>query len=204
MTVNSIRRTSAERYTVTVGEEEISSTLGVVTDLRLYEGKNIDGEQLEELKLLSVRSLAREYGIEALSRRLMSSGELRKKLIEKGYSLDTADYCVDWLNERGFLNDLSYAEAVVRHYSAKGYGAGRIRSEFVKRCINKDLWEQALCSLPDNSDTLEQLVAKKLKDPSDREQVRKVSNMLYRRGFSWDEIKKAVSEISQSEEDIYY
>ena len=193
MTVDSIRRTSGERYTVTVDGEDIPSTLGAVTDMLLFEGKTIDGEQLEKLKLLSVRSLGREEALNIVSRRQMSSGELKKKMREKGYSDDVAGYCAGWLEDNGFLNDLRYAEAVVRHYWAKGYGAGRIKSEFIKRYIDRDLWDEALEEINEDSSAIDRLVASKLKGSTDREQIARVSNMLYRRGYSWDEIRQAVS-----------
>ena len=37
------------------------------------------------------------------------------------------------LEELGFLNDASYAEQVVRHYSAKGYGLRKLRDELYRR-----------------------------------------------------------------------
>ena len=65
----------------------------------------------------------------------MSEKELRQKLLEKGYDAATAAYCTDWLAERRYLNDAEYARMLVRHYSSKGYGSGRIRSEFLRRGI---------------------------------------------------------------------
>ena len=193
MTVSSVRKTSSERYTVTVDGEEIHSTLGVVTELRLFDGKNISREQLDEIRLLSVRYLARDKAIEMISRRLMSTGELRKKLVEKGMDAETADYCTGWLEENHLMNDAGYAEAIVRHYSAKGYGAARIKNEFVKRLVSRDYWEDALSSLPESEDVIDRLISQKLKDPDDRSQVDRVAAMLYRRGYSWDEIRSALN-----------
>ena len=193
MIITSVRKTSSERYTITVDGEEVRSTLGVVTELRLFDGKNIDREQLEEIKLLSVRYLTREKALEILSRRLMSSGELKKKLMEKGADADTADYCVGWLTDNRLLDDAHYAEAVVRHYSAKGYGIAKIRNEFIKRCISREYWDDALESLPEDTEVIDRLVAQKLNDPEDRSQIDKLTSMLYRRGYSWDEIKSALA-----------
>ena len=116
MTVTAIRQTSPGRLTVCFEDgSEIKSTLGAVTELRLYSGRELDDKQTEEFKSLSSRSLARERALEIVSRRRMSEKELRDKLLQKGFDEDTADYCVRWLSENAFLNDEEYSLAVARH-----------------------------------------------------------------------------------------
>ena len=44
----------------------------------------------------------------------------------------------------GFLNDALYAEQVVRHYSAKGYGLRKLRDELYRRGVPRELWDEAL------------------------------------------------------------
>ncbi len=194
MLITAIRQTSGDRCTVVLEDgAEIKSSLGAVTELRLYTGKELDGEALEELRRLSARSLARDRALEVLSRRQMSRKELKSKLLQKGETEDSVEYCAQWLEERGFLDDGRYAAAVVRHYAAKGYGAGRVRAELQRRGIPRELWEEALAELPEPDEKLDRLIAARLKDPEDREQVRKLSAALYRRGYSWEEIRSAMA-----------
>lgn len=196
MVIASLTRKTSEHYTaVTDDGEEIKTTLGVITDLRLFEGKDLDSSQAEEFRALSSRAYALEKAIELVSQRQMSEKELKDKLLTKGQSEDNASYCTEWLKKNGFIDDMRYAGAVVRHYSSKGYGEGRIKSEFYKRGIPRDLWDEALEELSGDTDTIDSLLRKKLKDPSDKAQISKVSNMLYRRGFSWDEIKSALERL---------
>ncbi len=193
MLIRAIRQTSSDRCTVALEDgEEIRTSLGAVAELRLFNGKELDAEALEELRLLSRRSLARDRALELLSRRPMSCKELRDKLLQKGEDEDAAAYSVQWLEERGFLNDESYAAAVARHYAAKGYGAGRVRAELNRRGVPRELWEEALTSMPEPDDKLRRFIASRLRDPEDRDQVRKVSAALYRRGYSWEEIRSAL------------
>ena len=42
-------------------------------------------------------------------------------------------------------------------------------------------------------DRIDKFIAARLKDPEDRDQVRKVSAALARRGFGWDEIREALA-----------
>ena len=197
MQIKTIRQTSPGRVTVCLDDgTEIRSSLNVVADLRLYAGRELDSGELAALRTASGRSLARDRALEMVSRRLMSRKELYDKLILKGESEENADYCVEWLAERGFLDDGSYAAAVARHYAAKGYGAGRVRSELSRRGVPRELWDDAVEEMPDGGDKLHSFLASKLKDPSDREQLRRVSAALYRRGYSWDEIRSALRDFN--------
>lgn len=202
MTVAAIRQSSPGRLTVILEDgEEIKSSLAVVTELRLFSGKELDGEALAELRRLSCRSLARDKAIELLSRRLMSRRELKEKLIQKGQDEDTAEFCAAWLEANGFINDENYAAALVRHYAAKGYGQGRIRGEFSRRGVPRELWDAALEAMPENEDKLDKFISSRLADPEDRDQIRKISSALYRRGYSWEEIRSALRRHQAQAED---
>ena len=200
--VSAMRQTSPGRVTVTLcGGAEIKTTLNVVTDLRLYAGRELDGEELKELRAASRSALARNRAMELLSRRPMSEKELIDKLIRKGEDEETAADCARWLRENGFLNDESYAAAVARHYAAKGYGPGRVRAELSRRGVDRELWDDTLEAMPENTDKLDRFIAARLSDPEDRDQVRKVSAALYRRGYSWEEIRSALRRFNAETEE---
>lgn len=203
MRITDIHQTSPGRLTVILGDgTEVKSTLSVITDMRLYFGRELDTADIEELKTASIRALAREKALEYLSRRQMSCAELKKKLIDKGEDEDVADYCVQWLEEHSLIDDESYAAAVARHYSAKGYGAGRVRAELSRRGISRELWDGALDAMPESNDKIDRFITSRLKDPGDRDAVRKLSQALYRRGYSWDEIRHAL-ERHKADADYY-
>ena len=202
MTVSSIRQTSPGRLTVCLEDgSEIKSTLTAVTDLRLYSGRELDEDELGELRLCSERSLAREKALEYLSQRQMSCRELKTKLTGKGMAEDTADYCIRWLMERQLIDEESYAAALVRHYAAKGYGEGRIRQELHRRGIDRELWDDALKQMPEDTGKLDKFIAARLKDPDDPMQVKKLGAALYRRGYSWEEIRSALARFNAAAEE---
>lgn len=200
--VSAMRQTSPGRVTVTLlGGEEIKSTLNVVTDLRLYAGRELDEDGLKQLKEASALALAKNRAMEILSRRPMSKKELTDKLTGKGEEEETAAYCADWLEENGFLDDRAYAAAVARHYAAKGYGKGRVKAELSRRGVDRELWEDTLEDMPENEGRLDRFIASRLSDPEDREQVRKVSAALFRRGYSWEEIRTALRRFNAETEE---
>ncbi len=195
MTVSAIRKLSSERFAVTIGDREIRTTANVLAQFRLFAGRELEPDLFEEFTAESARALAREHALEILSRRQMSEKEMRQKLMEKGYDAITAAYCSDWLAERHYLDDAEYAGMLVRHYSSKGYGIGRIRSEFVRRGISRDLWDKALDEMSGGNERLADMLQKKLRGDYSKDNIRKVSSSLFRRGFSWDEIRSALNEL---------
>lgn len=197
MLIGSIRQTSPGRLTVCLEDgTEIKSTLGVVTDMRLFNGRELDEETVGQLRKNSERALLREKALEYVSRRQMSHKELKDKLLQKGADEDAADYAVQWLSENGFINEEYYAGAIARHYTAKGYGQGRIRAELRRRGLDKELSEDAINDLPEDTTKIDKFISSRLTDPEDRQQVQKISAALYRRGFSWEEIRSAMRRFS--------
>ena len=193
MKITALRQTSTDRVTVTLEDgSEVKSSLGAVTDWRLFAGKTLDEEELAAFRRDSSRSLARDKALELISRRRMSRKELRDKLLQKGESEDAADFAAAWLTDHGFLNDESYAAAVARHYAAKGYGAGRVRSELSRRGVEREYWDDAMQQMPEADEKLHKFISSRLKDPEDRDELRKLSAALFRRGYSWEEIRTAL------------
>ena len=182
--------------------KKLYSTLDAVTDARLYVGMELDEEAFEELRLSFSKALDRQKALEMLSRRPYSQHELKDKLLRRGMDVQSAEDIITWLIEHRFLNDTEYAGAVARHYTAKGYGAGRIRSELRRRGIDRDLMDDTLADLPENTEKLDAYISRRLTDPNDRDSVRKISAALFRRGYSWDEIRTALCRYdSEIEED---
>lgn len=203
MTVTAIKQSSPGRLIVSFDNgEELRSTLGAVTELKLYSGKELDEADLEAFRRLSARFLAREKALELISRRPMSRKELMDKLTSKGEAEDTAEYCAGWLEENGFIDEERYAAQIARHYAAKGYGAGRVRAELSRRGLNRELWDEAMAAMPTGDDKLDRFIAARLKDPEDRDEIRKVSSALYRRGYSWEQIRSALARYNAPQEDL--
>ncbi len=202
VTIRALRQTSAERVSIDLNNgEEIKAALSLAAELRLFAGKTLEEPELATLRSSAALSLCKTKAVELLSYRPMSAKELRDKLIQKGEGPEAAEAAVDWLCEKGLLDDGRYAGMVVRHYAGKGYGEGRIRQELQRRGVPREFWEEALQELPEPEDKLNAYLKTKLKDPEDRAQVQKVSAALIRRGFSWEEIRTALARFrSEAEE----
>ena len=197
ISITALQQVSSEGLRITLSNGEvIDSTVGVAAELRLYRGQELDAEKRETLRSASALALLKTKALELLSRRPFSAKELQNKLVQKGAEAQSAAACVRWLLEQRLLDDESYAGAVARHYAARGYGPGRIRQELSRRGVPREYWDEALGQRPDNSEKIDKLIAARLHDPEDRDQVRKVTAALFRRGFGWDEIRAALARFS--------
>lgn len=157
-------------------------------------------ETREELEKRYKRAL--DAAAKQLSYRALSEKALRRKLLEKGHEEDAAEYAAAWLAERGLLNDAELAESSVRTFARRGYGPLRIRQELRRRGIPDGLIDDALEGFDADLGRMAALLDKRLRgDLSDRREVQKAAAALQRRGFRWDDIRRALDEYEASLEE---
>ena len=175
---------------------------GEVLNFALCSGKELTGGEAEALQSAARRSSLRERAIAALSRRPQSRRELERRLAQwEASEEDTAVIC-DRMEELGYLNDAYYACQVVRHYSAKGFGEKKLRDELYRRGIPRELWDDALGEASDPGAAIGAFLEKKLAGRCpDREECRKLSAALARRGFRWEDVSDALRRYGSGEDD---
>ena len=164
-----------------------------MSDLGLYSGKKLSEEEFIRIQgipfaLCKQRALQMS-GASHVAKRASESSE-RKRRKQK----ENADLTVEWLSDLRLLDDAQYAAMCVRHYAAKGYGKGKIQNELFRRGVPREFWETALEQLPDQDDTIDRLLRKKIRSENpDRDELHRAMDYLYRRGFRRDEINAAVA-----------
>ena len=203
MTISELKQTHGERYVLLLDDGSvIKTTLAVVSDYSLYAGRELSREELNAITGASLLERAKLRAMRIISARAMSCRELYDRLVEKGESEQDAAACVEYLLELHFLDDSQYAAMTVRHYAAKGYGQRRIRDELYRRKVPRELWDEALEQLPEQEGELDRLLEKRLRGaaPDDRNAIKKASDALARRGFSWQEIREALERWSEANE----
>lgn len=175
------------------GGEALRVDLSLIADWSLYTGRELTAAELEELTAASSRMNARARALQLLGVRPMSRGELADRLREKGESEEDVAEALDYLESLGYLDDGQYAAMVARHYSKKGYGPGRIRQELYKRRVPKELWQEALSELPVDSAAIDAIIDRRLHGAKpDKKELKRLTDMLLRRGFSWGDVRKAL------------
>lgn len=200
--LDELKQTSPERFTLVFSDgSELKATLGVITDRYLHSGAEFDAEEYSVLKAACEYSLCQAHALRLIGCQASSKKGLRDKLIQKGEDPNNAEKAVEYLERMGLINDTAFAGMVVRHYAAKGYGEGRIKNELYRRGVPKDLWDDAFDEMPKQDDKIDKFVRSRLTDPSDRTQIKKVSDGLARRGYSWSEIKAALERFKADAEE---
>ena len=148
---------------------------------------------------------AKMRALRLLERRDYSRKELILKLTEKGESLEDAEAVADRMIELGVVSDERYSRMLVRHYASKGYGACRIKQELYRHGIHTDLWEEAMEELPpppSQDEIIDKLLRSKLRSSEpDQKEIKKATDALLRRGFSWSEISACKQRVLGSLED---
>ena len=177
-----------------VGEQE-------VIQFALYRGKELSEEEAQRLLASTRRSGLKEKAMELLTRKPQSRRELERKLEEWEATESESLQICDRLEELGFLDDQRYAGQVVRHYSAKGYGLRKLRDELYRRGVPRELWDQALEEAQDSGDAVDAFLEKKLKGSRDPKELKKASDALARRGYSWSEISEGLRRYGAEVED---
>ena len=164
----------------------------------LYTGLDISPETMVELQKRAARNDARLRAVNMISARPLSRQELQKRLTNKGAEESDAEAAADWLENIGALDDLAYAKTVVRHYSESGYGEAKLRDELRRRGVPRELWEEALSTAPDPAETLSRVIASRIRGKRlDDKGRKKLSDLLLRRGFSWRDVRSALSALGE-------
>lgn len=141
----------------------------------------------------------REAALRMLARRAYGAEELRGKLFEKGFSEDQAADAVGWLLELRYLDDGAYAENLARSCAARGYGPYRIRQELRRRCLDEALIEETMEAAPPVEDGVDAALARLARGSMDAKERRRVAAVLYRKGFSWDDIRAGFSRMENED-----
>ena len=174
----------------------------------IWNGKDVDEDELEEIKqIVSVRR-AYNYAVNLLSHRDHSERELMTKLTQKGYS-DGAEEALRKLRDGGYISDERFARLYVRELQTfKKYGKRRIEQELYRKGVDREIISAVLDETDfDESDLVSLIERKYGRYLSDEKGIAKTINGLLRMGYSYGEIRNALREINEnieSDEEVMY
>lgn len=187
---------TADRYNIFVdGHYSFSLDEFQLVQHSLHSGQEIDETKLAELQAES--DFGKNYirAVDLISRRLRSEREIRDYARRKQWDRDNTERVIARLYDRGYLNDLVFAQAFVRsRQSSRKYSRRRIKRDLVNKGISHRIIQQVLdegADAIDDNDTLTNLVAKKYHRYDD---INKLKAYLARAGFRYDDINKAIEQ----------
>lgn len=168
-------------------------------------GDEIDEEELTAFKEAAGSRCAFNSALNSLDYRDHSEREIRTKLLRK-YDADCVEEAVRKLVELDIVNDERYAENYARElYEHKKFGKMRIKSELRAKGIAADIANEAVDALfeeeePDNIQRIVDIIGKRYYNRMNDDVGRKkVFAALQRMGYSFSDIREAMSEFSDDE-----
>ena len=151
-------------------------------------------------------SRAKKRALYLLGERQYCRGELLCKLT-KTYGEDIAESAVEYVCERGYINDEDYAPRFAEYLiRRKHWGKRRVRQEMLHRGLDRELVENTLSEISNEQldEQLKSLIERKYGDKiRERDDRRRTAAALARRGFEFSAIMRCIDEIVQYDEDVF-
>ena len=151
-------------------------------------------------------SRAKKRALYLLGERQYCRGELLCKLT-KTYGEEIAETAVDYVCERGYVNDEDYAPRFAEYLiTRKHWGIRRVRAEMLHRGLDRELVEYTLADIPieELDDELTSLIERKYSDKiRDFDDRRRTIAALARRGYDFGAIKRCIEFVVQNDEDEF-
>jgi len=197
------------RHSVTVIiNEEIRLKLSrdIWSERPLTEGAELDFAEYSQWLLPRQYPEALNKAVAMLAQRAHASGEIRQKLERALYLDDVVDMVLYKLEKERLLNDEAYAKDLARSCALRQMGHARIRMELARKGLSRVLIDQAMeeLSQEEADGAAVQLAGKLLRrhngeDP--RKEMQKVLAAMARRGYSYEDSRKAIEAAIQLEEE---
>lgn len=172
----------------------------IVLSHYLSVGTELSAEKIEQLQQEDEVKKAITAALNLLSFRPRASGELQRKLREKGYSAESAAAAIQRMLELGYLNDADFADRWIENRQEhKPRSRKLLQQELRQKGIDSDTIEEALAdvAIDEVADALE-LARKKANSMQGLDQQtrhRRLSGFLGRRGYGYDVIRKVLEQI---------
>ncbi|UCG94551.1 MAG: regulatory protein RecX [Candidatus Aerophobus sp.] len=200
--INSQRR-NPNRYSIFIdGEFVLGIDKETVEDMDLRVGKLVDEKDLKKITSQEELNKAQAYALMLLGYRERSLREIKIRMRQKGYEEKLVEKVVKYLKDRNLINDKRFTQLWAESRIKKGYGRWRIQSELEQKGVNREITDEILKDLYSGIDEVQvalDLVEKKRwvsKEPP--RLTERVSNLLRRRGFSFEVISNVVEKIDKT------
>lgn len=184
----------SDRYSVYVdGKYAFSLSEGALIEQGLASGQELEPARLKELKQASGLDKAYGNALRYVVMRPRSEWELQDYFRRKGIDQDAASVITERLKNLNLLDDLAFAQAwLANRRLLKSTSKRRLRLELKQKHVAEEIIAQVLEEdEADERAVLRDLIAKKRGRYPDRQ---KLMQYLARQGFSYDDIKSALSE----------
>ena len=196
-----VQKKRKDRYNIFIdGEFRFGLDEGVVARLGLYEKKEINEDEIEQIEKEEVRAKAFNAAVNFLKTRERSKKEIRDKLKTKEYSESVIEKVLDKMERLDLVNDKRFAQMFVNdRMKLKPKGKKVLSLELVQKGVSKDTIEEVLRELIDEDKELElaekvyQKAIRKYGVPDNNESKQKIVKYLLGKGFAYNIVEEVFS-----------
>ncbi len=196
----SVQSNNKERCNIFIdGEFRLGLDIETVMLNRLKVGMELDDFQLAKLINEGERKEALNKGVSYVSKNLKTKKQVVTYLSNKGYSDETVYFVVDKLKEYNYINDIEYAKRYVETCS-KTQGKRLVEFKLMSKGLKKEDIQTAYneIQVPSKTNAYD-LAVKYMKNRElTKENLAKAYCYLASRGFSYDEIDEAISNLKEN------
>lgn len=185
-----------DRYSIYVDEKYLFSfSENELVNSGLRVGQELSEQELLGLKDQAVLDKAYDRTLNLISHRPRSEFELRDYLKRKDCDEDVITQTIDRLRDRGYVNDLDFAQRwVATRRLLKNTSKRRLSQELRQKRISDDVIQQVLEEdETDERQVLRELVEKKRRQTKYQDDL-KLMQYLARQGFDYGQIKDVLGE----------
>jgi len=197
------QKTHTNRYNLFLdNDERISITDDMIFKFQLSSRKELSDEDIIKLKTEADKAFTREKALELLSLREHGSGELRTKLLKKGYEKANIAEVIEYLKEKNYLNDKRFAELYSQELiQRKQLGPMKVKEKLFQRGITGDIIQKIMLNYDRETkvNNCSYHFEKKFKSHTSfetREEKAKAIRFLQGKGFSWDVIAEVMKRVT--------
>ncbi|WP_024834653.1 regulatory protein RecX [Ruminiclostridium josui] len=165
--------------------------------LNLAIDKIIEGETLDYILKYEVYAAAKSSAVKFLSLKLRTSFEVEEKLRELGYEETTINQVINDLTEIDYINDYKYATKYISEKTKlKPKSIRLLQMELSNKGIPDDIISSVIEELnPDDDEVALEILKKRYSKYTEYDEnlINKMKSYLAGRGFSYNQISKAIS-----------
>ena len=193
--ITKVQKDTGKSYSVFInGEFSFKVPDYVLFKLGIYEYKDISEKELAWFKNQAKISFAKSIAIKFVSYKIRTIYEVERKLHED-FEPDIIREIIEFLTQNGYLNDKLFAEKFILEKMKLGnLSIKAIEYELYERGISRHIVDEKLMKLEYNESIYaKNLLEKRLRE-SEKNNLKKIKEYLYRKGFSISTINQIINE----------
>lgn len=200
----SVQKKNKERYSIYVEEGFlVGVSESTLIDLNLAKGVEVTPQLFQKIEREEGRYAIKSYLLKLLGRRDHARKELLTKARKKDYPEEIVKSILDELEEKGYLNEESFAEKFTADkFNLNQWGPSKIKAHLYKKGISKHVIEKSISDYFQDlelRETYKNLVLKRkrrfLKEDNLLKRKKKIFDYLNRKGFKPNSIFKHMDEL---------